>query len=78
MLQIFIFCIKTSKKSFITVLLFPSTHISSKLLLKKLKTEVMEQLDNLIYDTIRHIKKQQETAQRECTLLNIIQIKVAQ
>ena len=38
----------------------------------------MEQLDNLIYDTIRHIKKQQETAQREYTLLNIIQIKVAQ
>ena len=38
----------------------------------------MEQLDNLIHDTIRHIKKQQEAAQRECTLLNIIQIKVAQ
>ena len=57
LLQIFIFRIETStKKSFITVLLLPSTHISSKLSLKKLKIGGMEQLDNLIYDTISTLR----------------------
>ena len=53
----FIFCIKTSTKNgFITVFLFPSTHISSKLSLKKLKIGGVEQLDNLICDTISTLR----------------------
>ena len=44
------------KKSFITVLLFSSTHISSKLSIKKLKIGGMEKLDNLIYDTISTLR----------------------
>ena len=68
----FIFCIKTSTKH----PLFPSTHISSKLSLKKLKIRGMEQLDNLIDN--QHIKKQQEAAQRECNILLNIQIRITQ
>ena len=44
------------KKSFITVLPFPSTRTSSKLSLKKLKNGVIEQLDNLMHGTISALR----------------------